>query len=142
VRNTFDAFAAISKILAPAASDVLIVDPYMDESILTDFAGTAPELVKLRLLTDAKTVKPGFEPAVLRWREQYGTTRPLEARLAPAKALHDRAIFVDGTQAWIITQSFKDLAKRSHAEIVRADETAALKVAAYEAIWSAATVIN
>jgi hypothetical protein len=142
VGNTFDAFAAISKILGSATSDVLIIDPYMDESIVIDFAGTVPQSVQIRLLTDQATVKPGFRPAVLRWQAQNGTIQPLEARLAPAKALHDRAIFVDRTQAWTITQSFKDLAKRSHAEIVRADDTAALKVAAYEAIWSIATVIQ
>lgn len=42
VGNRFDAFAAISKVLKPAAKDVLIVDPYLDESILTDFGTAVP----------------------------------------------------------------------------------------------------
>lgn len=141
VGNSFDAFAAISKILGSAKRDVLIVDPYMDESVLTDFAGTVPENIGLRLLTDQATVKPSLAPAVLRWQTQH-LTRPLEARLASPKALHDRAIFVDGAQAWTVTQSLKDLAKRSPAEIVRADDTAALKISAYEAIWSGATMVS
>jgi hypothetical protein len=140
VGNAFDAFAALSRILGAAESDVFLVDPYMDESALTEFAGSVPESVPLRLLTDQATVKPSLAPAVLRWQTQY-SNRPLEARLAPPKTLHDRAIFIDGAQAWTVTQSFKDLAKRSPAEIVRADDTAALKIAAYEAIWATAAVV-
>ncbi|WP_434874842.1 phosphatidylserine/phosphatidylglycerophosphate/cardiolipin synthase family protein [Bradyrhizobium oligotrophicum] len=140
VGNTFDAFAAVSKIFGSATTDVFIVDPYMDDSVLTDFAGTVPEGVSLRLLTDQATVKPSLAPAVLRWQVQF-PTRPLDARLAGAKVLHDRAIFVDGTEAWTVTQSLKDLAKRSPAEIVRADDIATLKIAAYEAIWSGAVVV-
>jgi hypothetical protein len=67
--------------------------------------------------------------------------QPLEVRFAPARTLHDRAFLVDGERAWTVTQSLKDLAKRSPAEIVRADDTAALKIAAYEQIWSSAKVV-
>ena len=72
---------------------------------------------------------------------QYGAARPLQVRLAPPKALHDRAIFTDQTTAWTLTQSLKDFAKRSPAEIVRADDIAALKIAAYEAIWANAQIV-
>jgi hypothetical protein len=141
VGNSFDAFAEISKILGAAQRDVLLVDPYLDESVLTDFAGSMQEPVQLRLLTDQATMKPSLAPAVLRWQAQYAN-RPLEVRLAAPKTLHDRAIFIDGVQAWSVTQSLKDLAKRSPAEIVRADDTAALKIAAYETIWTNANVME
>ena len=141
VGNAFDAFSAIAKILGAARSDVLIVDPYMDDSALTDFGSCLQEPVPLRLLTDHATAKPNLAPAVSRWKIQY-PTRPVEARFAPARTLHDRAIFIDGVQAWTVTQSLKDLAKRSPAEIVRADDTAALKIAAYEAIWSTAAIVS
>jgi hypothetical protein len=141
VGNSFDAFAAVSRILGGAQRDVLLVDPYMDESVLTEFAGSVQEAVALRLLTDQATAKPGLGPAVRRWQTQYAN-RPLEARLAAPRALHDRAIFIDGSQAWTVTQSLKDLARRSPAEIVRADDTAALKIAAYETIWTSATIVT
>ena len=140
VGNSFDAFAAIARILGAAKSDVLIVDPYMDDSVLTDFATSVPETIPLRLLSDHATSKPSLVPASTRWSTQY-SNRPLQVRLAPARALHDRAIFIDGTQAWTVTQSLKDLAKRSPAEIVRADDTAVLKIAAYEQIWNTARVL-
>jgi hypothetical protein len=140
VGNSFDAYSAVAKILGSAKKDILIVDPYMDDSVLTDFAGSASENVTLRLLSGDATVKPNLAPAATRWKQQY-SSRSLEVRFAPGHALHDRAFFIDGSSAWTVTQSLKDLAKRSPAEIVRADDTAALKIAAYEAIWSGAKVI-
>ena len=142
VGNSFDAYAAISKILGSATHDVLIVDPYMDETALTEFGLTVQPGMKLRQLADASAFKASLAPAAARWAAQHGTDRPLGVRLAAAKTLHDRAIFVDGTKAWTLTQSLKDFAKRSPAEIVRADSTAELKIAAYEQIWASAQVLT
>lgn len=141
VGSSFDAFSAIAKIVQNATGNVLIVDPYLDETALTDFGLTIPSGVRVRLLADQKDHKPSLIPAAQRWVSQHGALRPIEVRLAPAKSLHDRAIFVDGSGAWTLTQSLKDFAKRSPAEIVRADDTAQLKIQAYEAIWTQSTSV-
>jgi hypothetical protein len=135
-KNSFDAFAAINRILQSATSDVLIVDPYLDETILTEFGGSILGSIPLRLLSDRATVKPSLAPAAKAWTAQHGTSRPLAVRYAHPKALHDRLIIIDKTIAHSLTQSFKDFAKRSPAEIVRTDDTAALKISAYEAVWA------
>lgn len=138
--NAFDAMAAVGKVLSQATQDLLIVDPYMDEKVLTDFAGLAPPGVTLRLMADQQSHKLTLKPAVLRWATQHATARPVEARLAAPRSLHDRLIVVDGADAWTLTQSFNALAARSPASIVRVDaETAALKAAAYEGMWQAAS---
>jgi hypothetical protein len=141
VGNQFDAFAAISKLLKPATKDVFIVDPYLDESVLTDFGAAVPEGVPLRLLTDAAGMRPGLIPAATAWAKQYAGGRPLSVRVSAARTLHDRAIFIDGITAWTITQSLKDFAKRAPAEVVRVDEIAILKIPAYEAIWNVSQAI-
>jgi hypothetical protein len=140
VGNAFDAYAAVAKIFSAATTDIFVIDPYMDDTTLLDFAGAVPDNVALRLLSDTGTVKAALGPAATKWKVQY-PLRKLEVRLAPARALHDRAILIDGKDAWTVTQSLKDLAKRSPAEIVRAVDTAALKIAAYEQIWSNAGVM-
>lgn len=141
VGNSFDAYAAISKIFASATIDVMIVDPYMDQTVLIDFALAVPEGVPLRLLADGNDHKATLQPAAQRWIDQHSTLRPLSVRLAPARSLHDRAIFIDHRDAWTLTQSIKDFAKRSPAEIIRVDSIASLKVDAYEVIWATALVI-
>lgn len=140
VGSAFDAYAAVAKIFAAATADIFVVDPYMDDTTLLDFAGAVPDVVALRLLSDSQTVKAALGPAATKWKAQY-PQRKLEVRLAPARTLHDRVILVDGREAWTVTQSLKDLAKRSPAEIVRAADTAALKIAAYEQIWSNSVVL-
>jgi hypothetical protein len=138
--NAFDAMSALGKVLGRATRDVLIVDPYMDEKVLSDFALLAPERVAIRLLSDAQTVKPTIRPAATRWAAQYGMSRPLEAKLTPARILHDRLIVIDDATAWVLTQSLNAFATRSPASIVRVDdETASLKIAAYQAMWGQAS---
>jgi hypothetical protein len=142
VGSAFDALRALADILKGADTDILIIDPYMDEVALTDVAILAKEDVNIRLLSDQATVKPTLKPAVAAWITQYSAKRRLAARLASPKTLHDRLIVTDGSAVWILTQSLKDFAKRSPATLISvAHETAALKVQAYEAIWSSATPI-
>lgn len=135
----FDAFAAIGKVLAEARSDVLIIDPYLDETVLRDFVGSAPDGVRVRLLSDRHSYKSTLEPAARRWAGQYGANRPVEVRLTAPRLLHDRLIIIDGSKVWSLTQSFRDIAARSPASIVRVDDTASLKITAYEQMWQAAT---
>jgi hypothetical protein len=137
--DVFAAMIALGKIFKGATKDVLIVDPYMDEVALSDFALQVPENVPIRLLSDNAKVKPTLRPACDRWLKQY-PSRPLEARLAPDRTLHDRVIIIDGNAAYISTQSLNAFAARSPATVIRADpETTKLKIEAYENIWRSAT---
>jgi hypothetical protein len=52
VGDSFDAFSALSKVLQTATKDVLIIDPFMDETALTEFGTAIPEKVHLRLMAD------------------------------------------------------------------------------------------
>lgn len=138
----FDAISALSNILGSAASDVLIVDPYMDERALMDFGVLIPEGIPLRLLADEAAVKPGLKPAGERWIAQYGAKRPLAIRITPPRSLHDRIVIIDGSTGWILTQSLKDFAKRSHAMIQRTDvELASMKIAAFATLWSNGSLV-
>jgi hypothetical protein len=98
--NTLDALAAISTILNDARRDVLIVDPYADAVIVTDFLVSVPEGVGVRLLSDKANLKPTLKPAVDRYAEQFGSARSLEVRVGPKKSLHDRLIFVDNKKVY------------------------------------------
>ncbi len=137
--NPFDAMMALEKVVQTAKKQVLIVDPYMDHQVLSDFGMLIPENVALRLLADEKLHKQTLPPAVKRWIAQYGVGRPLAAKLAARGTLHDRLILVDQSSAFVLTQSLNAFAVRSPASILRSDEeTALLKVNAYENIWRAA----
>src|SRR5262245_18452941 len=117
-----------------------MVDPYADATVLWEYAVAAPEQVSVRVLADPAHLQPSLKPAAARWTKQFGATRPLGVRLAPAWALHDSAILVDRATAWTLGQSFKDLVARAHTTLSRLErESCALKIAAYEPMWLAAT---
>jgi integrase len=140
--DVLDAYTAMGKVLGTAKVDVLIVDPYMDEKAVTDFAPLVSQGVTIRLLADAQGGKPTLGPAAKRWATQYGSAHPLEVRVAAARSLHDRLIVIDEQEAWILTQSLKDFAARSPASIVRVDrQIAEMKIAAYEALWLGAQAV-
>ncbi len=134
--NAFDAMVAVGKVVSAAHVSLLIVDPYMDEKALTDFAVQARRGTTIRLLADRGQHKPGLRPAAERWQAQHGAARPLEVRLSEHRSLHDRLIIVDREAVWVLTQSLNAFAARSPASIVKTDaETAGLKIEAYDVIW-------
>jgi hypothetical protein len=139
VGASFTAVDALTKIFGPATASVLIVDPYADANLLTDFAVLVPEGVRVMVLADKERPKPALLPAAKAWMQQYGQARPLEVRLAPENGIHDRLIIVDDHDVWTVGQSFNALAKRAPTSMGRVDpETARMKVVAYRSIWMAA----
>ena len=140
--GTFDAFVAFGMAVETATEIVMIVDPYADAKALTNFAVQVPEGVVVRILADAEYRKATLKPAAEFWQAQHSFSRPLEVRLTPKKTLHDRLIIVDSKLVWTLGQSLNAIAARAPTSIIRVDpETAALKVAAYESLWTVATPI-
>lgn len=141
--DAFTALAAVGKVLEIARTSILIIDPYADANLLTDFAVLAPEGIAVRVLADKAGCKPGLKPAAERWAAQYGGKRPLQVHLADKGSLHDRLIAIDDRHVWSVGQSFNALAQRAPTSLVRVDpETARMKIDAYDAIWQAAAPIS
>ncbi|MCH2546939.1 MAG: phosphatidylserine/phosphatidylglycerophosphate/cardiolipin synthase family protein [Alphaproteobacteria bacterium] len=138
--GSFDAFAVISKVFSKANSEIIVVDPYLDKKIFTDFAAAIPENVTIKLLADEKDHKSTLQPAFKNWVKQYGNTRPVELKLAPNRSLHDRLVIVDNSEVWILTQSFNAFALRAPASIVRFQDPDT-KIKAYENIWNTAKAV-
>jgi hypothetical protein len=140
--GVFDGYQAVSKALAAAKKNVFLIDPYGDDTLISDFVPLAPEGLPVFVMSDEQYAKPSLKPAAERWIAQWKQKRPLEVRLAPARSLHDRLIVIDGDTAWVVGQSFKDLAKRAHTSLVRMDpDSAALKINAHIAMWQTATKV-
>ena len=142
--DQFDALRAITDVMQAAERDLLIVDPYADDSVLLRYARTANEGVRIRILRDAKYQEIGdrLQTAKQAWAAQFGDSRPLEIRSAPSKTLHDRFIAQDSVRIFLISQSLKDIALRSPATIQKADDGITTeKIEAYEAMWQAAQVL-
>jgi hypothetical protein len=140
VGSPHDALMAIAPVFGQASRDILIVDPYMSQIVINNFALSAGESVKLRLLSGDKKTNPDIEPALRAWRAQR-PSRALEVRTADQRLLHDRLIIPDGTAYWL-SQSFNMLAKRSPATLQKFDDQiGSAKTEFYESLWQDAETL-
>lgn len=137
--DTWNGYAALIKLVQNECDDLLIVDPYLNATIYTDFLPHSQARVGVRCLTTKRGENhAGLSAASTKWSaDTIGTNYPVEVRYAQSGALHDRLIILDKSQVWLVSQSFKDIAKRSPASVSKADvEMASMKFDHYDALWS------
>ena len=137
--DTWNGYVALVKVIQTVCDDLLIVDPYISADIFTDFVPHVASRMGTRILT---TKQPRLHEPLLATAERWNQSHlppfvPVEVRYAPLSALHDRLLIIDNKETWLVSQSIKDIAKRSPASVTRADpEMALMKAQFYDALWS------
>jgi hypothetical protein len=99
----FEAFKSVTNILRTATKEILVVDNYVEISLL-EMMEAIPSKPAIRLLT----YKPpaDFKAAVAAFKKQYGQS--VEVRLHQ-REVHDRAIIVDDRDFYALGASIKGL---------------------------------
>ena len=126
----YEFYRAVKSILGLAASEIFIVDPYINAEMFEVYADSIPRTVAFRLLTNAANIPP----AALALAQKYATGGNLQAR--SSAAIHDRVLFADN-RVWVCGQSLKDAAKKKPTYIIELDEPLMRRI--YEEVWDAAT---
>jgi hypothetical protein len=142
--EAFRAFTDLAAVISGAQKNLWVVDPYMDDSVLRKYAVTSRDGIEIRLLTESKKQRylDALKAACDAWMTHYGSTRPIQARIAPEDLLHDRMIFVDDDAVWLLSQSIKDFAAKSPATLLPiAIDLVQPKRDAYEKIWSLSSAL-
>jgi hypothetical protein len=80
--HPFVAYAAVSKVLDTAKTDLSMIDPYADEKLLRKYALSAPVAVSVRILTDAEYSYKSLRPAAENWVSESVSTRPRQSPIA------------------------------------------------------------
>ena len=99
----FDAYALASKIIKSAKQSIILIDNYIDESVLV-ILGKKSKGVKITLLT--KEISKHLELDVEKFNRQYP---PIEAKIFSS---HDRFLIVDNKEIYHLGASLKDLGKK------------------------------
>jgi len=102
--QVFDAHAFVSKLIKSAKSSIVLIDNYVDESVLVLFSKRAKN-VSLTILTKQITNK--LELDVRKFNEQYPPIR-----VKPFVKAHDRFMIIDEKAVYHIGASLKDLGKK------------------------------
>jgi len=99
----FDAYEFVSSLIKSAKKEIVLIDNYIDETILTLFSKN--QNVEVTIFT--KTVSKGLELDLQKYNEQY---KPIKVK--EFKNAHDRFLILDKKEVYHIGASLKDLGKK------------------------------
>ena len=102
--QVFDAHIFVSDIFRSAKESIIIIDNYLDDSVLMHLAKRKPE-VNVTLLT--RNISNSLAQDIKKFNHQYPTIEIREFRNA-----HDRFIIIDNVEIYHFGASLKDLGKR------------------------------
>ena len=100
----FDAYIFISNLIRKAEKSIILIDNYIDDSVLTLFS-KRKKGVHIQLYT--KDIPKQLHLDIVKFNEQYPT---LEAKIL--KNSHDRFLIIDETELYHIGSSLKDVGKK------------------------------
>lgn len=105
-----DAYTNIRAILQTAKLSIKVVDPYIDQSLLTFLGSVAQSNMSIQILTSAKKIPQDLSTEMNKWRAQYSNLA-IEIRIT--EDFHDRFIVLDNSVCWHIGCSIKDAGKKA-----------------------------
>lgn len=100
----YDAHAFVSKIIRSAKKSIIIIDNYIDDSVLT-LLTNRKKGVQIKIYT--KSISKRLALDIKKFNEQYGKLVGEEQ-----KNIHDRFIIIDGKEIYHSGASLKDLGKK------------------------------
>lgn len=131
--DTYTFFSDLKGIIKCAQSEIFLIDPYFDGQSFDDYLSNTSSNLRVRIL--AKNYVSGIEAFAKRHVAQFKSNISLRS----SKSLHDRVLFLDNSDCWIMGGSIKDGGQKPTYLIPLAPALAPEKLAVYEGIWSLAT---
>ncbi len=100
----FDAYKFVSEIIRSAEKSIILIDNYVDETVLAQFAKKKPD-VSLKILT--KNISRELEIDVKKFNEQFPV-----AEIQKFDKSHDRFLIIDNSIVYLFGASLKDLGRK------------------------------
>ena len=101
--QVFDAYEFVARLIKSAKQEIVLIDNYIDESVLTLFSKNQNIEVTIYTQAISKQLKLDLE----KYNTQY---KP--ATIKTFKAAHDRFMIINGNEVYHIGASLKDLGKK------------------------------
>ncbi len=125
-----DFHKAIVQLASRATRSIRIVDPYFAAEGFYSVAADAAKQVRVEILTNRYL--DSLLPAVRKHIAQYSS----DIEVREYKGLHDRLIFVDSDEVWLIGASIKDAGQKPSYLIPVHPDLAKLKRDIYDGFWT------
>lgn len=132
----YDLFRALRALVVAADKSLFVVDPFMDAETFDGYLSALPSGRSVRLLFSRYS--EDVRIAAAKFSAQHGGI--VEVR--KSEDIHDRVVFVDGAQCWVLGASIKDAALKKPTYLAPlARDIATEKAKIYEGVWNAARSI-
>lgn len=131
--EVYTAYRTIMSIMSQVRSELLVIDPFVDEDLLDMFAGLDPS-VKIRVLTEH--LKGNFKLAFRKLQQQRGG---IEARCSPQ--FHDRFVIIDGRACYQLGGSINHAGAKATVIEIKSDAMRDRVAAEAETAWLSAAVV-
>lgn len=132
----YDFFRALNELVESATQSLFIIDPYLDNVIFQGYLESLRRQLGIRLLISryADSVKVAARAFIAQHGGQLEVRRSTE--------IHDRVIFIDSAQCWVLGASIKDAAAKKPTYLAPLpSDVIPDKLRIYEALWQSAVAI-
>lgn len=128
-------FADLKAVINQSEREIVVVDPYFNGEAFDTYLSSAGTGLHIRILADRYS--KDVNTYVTKHSAEFGSRIELRA----SKELHDRIVFIDDDQAWIMGGSIKDAGKKATYLIPLTLPLAAAKKRIYLEIWARSEII-
>ena len=125
----YDFFVALRSVISSAKESLFLIDPYMDDQIFDAYLSPNLPSVSVRILCNRYSAS--VKTAAAKFMAQTSTR--IEAR--STSSVHDRLLFVDNAECWVMGASIKDAASKPTYLAPLSPDISEAKLAFYETIW-------
>jgi prophage antirepressor-like protein len=99
----FDAYIFVNNLLKSAKNEIIIIDNYIDETVLTIFS----KYLNISFIILTKSISKQLKIDIEKYNKQYNN---LDVKIS--NKYHDRFLIIDNVKAYHIGANLKDLAKK------------------------------
>lgn len=122
-------FADLKSIIAGASQSIFIIDAYFNGSAFDDYLSEVSTDLSIRILTKR------YVKEVEAYARRHVAERSSAIELRSSNEIHDRVIFIDDGDCWVMGGSVKDAAEKPAYLIPLHPKVASDKLRIYEDVW-------
>ena len=132
----YDFYTDLKDIIAGASTEIFIIDAYFDGAAFDAYLGTANSGLTIKILCG------NYANDVATYVKKFVAQTGARVEIRKTKSIHDRVVFLDGSDCWIVGASIKDAGKKPTYLIPLAPQITPQKIAIYENVWSTASPVT
>jgi len=130
--DAFELYKDLSELVAAATGNLFIVDPYAGEEVFSLYLSKARAGVLIRLMTKEPSA------ALRSVAGKFGVRPGVQLECRSTSAVHDRVVFIDSRDCWVIGQSIQGAGMKKPTYLVPIS-TVSDMARLYEDAWRTAT---